>query len=52
MWETTEVGLSGVTHDLPCLGCGHPPHTYYACSESCDCVPPPMPGTPSMLMAG
>ena len=34
-----------LSHDLPCLCCGHAPHRYLSCSETCDCVPPPVPGS-------
>ena len=37
--------LAYLSHDLPCLRCGHAPHRYLSCSETCDCVPPPAPGT-------
>lgn len=28
-----------LSHDLPCLQCGHAMHTYLACSDTCDCRP-------------
>ncbi len=55
MWDTaietlhdTRAGLgatSYLTHDRPCSGCGHPEHRYLSCSDTCDCVPPPVPGS-------
>ena len=34
-----------LSHDLPCVRCGHAPHRYLSCSTTCDCVPPPVPGS-------
>ncbi len=31
-------------HDMSCSRCGHARHIYLACSDSCACVPPPVPG--------
>lgn len=60
MWDTaidtgldtgasTGTGFRGhvvhLTHDLPCPRCGHAAHRYLSCSETCDCVPPPVPGS-------
>ena len=28
-----------LSHDRPCLLCGHAMHTYLACSDTCDCRP-------------
>ncbi len=40
MWDTAvEIG-SHVTHDAPCVRCGHARHTFLPCSDSCDCAPP------------
>ncbi|NYG55888.1 hypothetical protein [Nocardioides perillae] len=48
MWDTIETsgGRAGghLSHDLPCAACGHAPHRFLACSDSCACVPPPLPG--------
>jgi hypothetical protein len=47
MWDNTERSATGrLSHDLPCAACGHPTHRFLACSESCACVPPPLPGLP------
>ncbi len=47
MWDTVEHGRGSGTlsHDLPCPACGHPAHSFLACSETCACVPPPVPGS-------
>ncbi len=28
-----------LSHDMPCLRCGHGMHTYLPCSDECDCAP-------------
>lgn len=33
-----------LSHDVPCMQCGHAFHTYLACSDACDCSPQAMPG--------
>jgi hypothetical protein len=45
MWDTVEITSSHLSHDMPCQGCGHAAHTYLSCSDSCACVPPPVPGS-------
>jgi hypothetical protein len=45
MWDTVETTTTHLSHDMPCPGCGHATHTYLSCSDSCACVPPPVPGT-------
>ena len=47
MWRTEQH----LSHDLPCTACGHAPHRYLPCSDSCDCVPPEVPGGPSGMAA-
>ena len=44
MWEIDQSDQLHLSHDLPCLRCGHPAHTYLACSDTCDCVVTAMPG--------
>ena len=44
MWDTVQVSNSQLSHDLPCLRCGHAPHRFLACSDGCDCQPAQMPG--------
>ena len=33
-----------LSHDMPCLRCGHAAHTFLACGDGCDCRPALMPG--------
>ena len=44
MWDTVETNQEHLSHDLPCQRCGHAAHTFFACSETCTCVPPLLPG--------
>lgn len=48
MWDTIEStggrAALHLSHDLPCAACGHATHRFLACSDSCACVPPPLPG--------
>jgi len=46
MWDTIQTSSTHLSHDLPCLRCGHAAHTFLACSETCDCARTDMPGTP------
>lgn len=45
MWDTVEDNELHLSHDLPCLHCGHAAHTHLPCSDSCDCPRAVMPGT-------
>lgn len=45
MWDTAPADVSCLSHDLPCLRCGHPAHQFLACDEACECRPAAMPGT-------
>lgn len=45
MWDTTEDTTTHMSHDLPCSRCGHAAHTFLSCSDTCDCIPAPMPGS-------
>jgi hypothetical protein len=38
MWDTVETSPVHLSHDLPCAGCGHGPHSYLPCSDTCDCA--------------
>lgn len=57
--DLSEIDASGSTgqrrtclsHDLPCPACGHARHTFLACSDTCACVPPPLPGVPDVAAA-
>jgi hypothetical protein len=44
MWDTVETSDQHLSHDLPCLQCGHPTHTFLACSDACACEPTFLPG--------
>lgn len=44
MWELFEAGAAHLSHDLPCLACGHAAHTYLPCDADCGCVRSPIPG--------
>jgi hypothetical protein len=44
MWDSVQTDQSHLSHDLPCSRCGHPAHTFLACSDTCDCVPADLPG--------
>jgi hypothetical protein len=44
MWDTVETTTTHLSHDMPCPGCGHATHTFLSCSDTCDCVPAPLPG--------
>ena len=47
MWDTVEQTNRHLSHEMPCTACGHAPHTYLPCSDTCDCAPQPVPGSPS-----
>jgi hypothetical protein len=44
MWDSVQTNQEHLSHDLPCVRCGHAAHTYLACSDSCACVPALPPG--------
>lgn len=44
MWDTVQTVTSHLSHDMPCLRCGHAAHTFLACDDHCDCQPSVMPG--------
>jgi hypothetical protein len=33
-----------LSHDSPCVRCGHTAHPFLACGDGCECEPTPMPG--------
>lgn len=50
MWDIEHrPGGDPISHDLPCPVCGHAAHRFLACSDSCPCVPPPLPGQAEQL---
>jgi hypothetical protein len=48
MWDTVQSNEIHLSHDLPCLHCGHAAHTFLPCSDGCACQPTAMPGTLSL----
>jgi len=44
MWDTERTDHLPISHDLPCLECGHAAHTFLPCSDTCQCPPNFMPG--------
>lgn len=49
MWDTTQTNDEHLSHDLPCLQCGHAAHSYLPCSDTCACVRSVMPGAPTRV---
>jgi hypothetical protein len=45
MWDTAADTITRISHDPPCSRCGHATHVYLACSDTCACIPPPVPGS-------
>ena len=46
MWDTIEITATGLSHDMPCIHCGHAPHVYVACDQECSCGPRPRRASP------
>ncbi len=46
MRKETQEMTSGdhLSHDMPCLNCGHGIHTFLPCGDTCDCPPVVLPG--------
>ncbi len=47
MWDTADDAVDGnvhLSHDMPCPRCGHAPHNYLECSDTCRCEPSLLPG--------
>jgi hypothetical protein len=44
MWDTVQTSDTHLSHDLPCLRCGHAAHTFLSCGEGCECQSVSMPG--------
>ena len=44
MWDTVQTNDVHLSHDRPCVACGHAAHTYLPCSDACDCRPVLMQG--------
>ncbi|HRC41630.1 hypothetical protein [Nostocoides sp.] len=44
MWERVEENTRHLSHDMPCLNCGHAEHIYLPCDAACGCSRSPIPG--------
>lgn len=44
MWDTAIENTIHLSHDLPCLACGHAEHVYLPCDAECGCERSPIPG--------
>ena len=47
MWDTIDDTPGTpplLSHDMPCVHCGHALHVYLACDHDCACGPHLMPG--------
>ncbi len=44
MWDVIESNSRHVSHDMPCLECGHAVHVFLPCDAECGCVRSPIPG--------
>jgi hypothetical protein len=44
MWDTVQTNADHLSHDMPCLRCGHAAHRFLSCGDACDCQPVLMPG--------
>jgi hypothetical protein len=51
MWDTVQTNEQHLSHDLPCLRCGHASHPFLGCWDDCDCTPALMPGEREPLSA-
>jgi hypothetical protein len=50
MWDTVPTSTDHLSHDMPCVQCGHAPHTYLACGDGCDCQPVAVPGRVDLVL--
>lgn len=39
MWDTVQTSSSHLSHDMPCVHCGHAGHTFLPCDRECGCQP-------------
>lgn len=44
MWDSVIEHTFQLSHDRPCLACGHAEHTYLPCDSVCGCPRSPVPG--------
>ena len=50
MWDTAQVGQpTHLSHDMPCMRCGHAPHRFLACGDGCECRPVELPADQRLL---
>jgi hypothetical protein len=49
VWDTVQTNDSHLSHDLPCLRCGHAGHRFLSCGDGCDCERVLMPGEAQLL---
>jgi hypothetical protein len=47
MWDHVDERHTHLTHDRPCVACGHALHVFLPCSDTCDCRPE-LPGWPDL----
>ncbi|HSU03271.1 MAG TPA: hypothetical protein VLK03_12030 [Nocardioides sp.] len=38
MWDTAQTNDTHLSHDMPCVRCGHGVHTFLECGIDCACV--------------
>jgi len=55
MWDTVQdavpAGAHHLSHDMPCVRCGHGVHTFLACGDGCECQPALLPGESALAAA-
>jgi hypothetical protein len=51
VWDTVQTNDTHLSHDMPCVRCGHAAHTFLACGDGCDCQPALMPGDQHLVNA-
>ena len=44
MYDGPEVEDGPLSHEPPCVVCGHAAHLYLPCGDGCECRPTLMPG--------
>jgi hypothetical protein len=50
MWDTVQTSADHLSHDMPCVRCGHAAHTFLDCGDGCDCRPVLMPGESALAV--
>jgi hypothetical protein len=48
MYDEQEDGRP-LSHELPCVRCGHAAHTFLPCGNGCDCQATLMPGQDRLI---